>query len=70
MGGLRRVTLSEAMEILIDKQLQKHLYFKSNINYYRVIDLQWTFNHDKKMSLLNQVFYMELDADIKTEEEK
>lgn len=59
MGGLRKVTLLEAMVILQEKDLQKHLYFKDGCKYCRVIDYEWIINHDKKVSLLNQVFYME-----------
>lgn len=70
MGGLRKVTLSEAMEVLQDKNLQEHLYFKEDKQYCRVIDYEWIINHDRKTSLLNQTFYMELGIDIKTEEEK
>lgn len=70
MGGLRRATLSEAMEILQDENLQSYLYFKSNNQYSRVIDYKWIFNHDMRASLINQEFYIELDDDIKKEEEK
>ena len=61
MGGLRRATLSEAMEVLQDKNLQIYLYFKNNKQFSRVIDYEWIFNHNKRTSLLNQTFYMELD---------
>ena len=70
MGGLRRVTLSEAMEILQDKNLQSYLYFKSIKQYSRVIDYEWALNHDIRTSLINKEFYIESDADIKKEEEK
>lgn len=72
MGGLRKATLSEAMEVLQSKNLQKYLYFKEHKQYSRVIDYEWVFNHDKRTSLINQEFYIELidlGADIKTEEE-
>ena len=69
MGGLRRVTLLDAMEILQSKKLQQYLYFKNNNQFARVIDWQWIFNHDRKTSFLKQEFYIELDADIKKEEE-
>lgn len=70
MGGLRKATLSEAMEVLQNKNLQSYLYFKNGNQFSRVIDYEWIINHDRKTSLLNQTFYMELDTDIKTEEEK
>ena len=70
MGGLRKATLSEAMEVLQDKNLQEYLYFKGGQLYSRVIDYKWILNHDKETSLINQEFYIELDIDIKKEEEK
>lgn len=70
MGGLRRATLSEAMEILQNKNLQQYLYFKNGNQFSRVIDYEWILNHYKATSLINQEFYIELDADIKKEEEK
>lgn len=70
MGGLRRVTLSEAMEILQNKKLQQYLYFKNGNQYSRVIGYEWVLNHDRRTSLINQEFYIELDDDIKKEEEK
>jgi len=69
MGGLRRVTLLDAMEILQSKKLQQYLYFKKGKLYSRVIDYEWALNHNKGPSLINQEFYIELDADIKKEEE-
>lgn len=68
MSGLRRVTLSEAMEVLQDKNLQVYLYFKNDTQYSRVIDYKWILNYDKGTSLINQEFYIELDMDIKKEE--
>lgn len=75
MGGLRKATLSEAMEILQDKKLQKYLYFKRKQIFGRVIDYQWKLDHDWDTSLLKQEFYMELrdtnmndNVDIQTEE--
>lgn len=48
MGGLRRVTLSEAMESLQSGLLQKRVYFRSDDQYSRVIDFEWNLDGVKK----------------------
>lgn len=71
MGGLRRITLSEAMEALQSDLLQKRVYFRRNDQYNRVIDFEWNLVGSRKGSLINQTFYMELISENnKYEEEK
>ena len=65
MDGLKRISTMDALEFLMNNELQDRVYFKMSTNnqptFERVIDYTWVLDKDRPRSLFSAKFYILFD---------